>query len=131
MEREKPEEKMGLKRVLCVDDDPDSRLLVHEVLAEEGYAVDEAGDGNEALEKAESGKYDLILLDLIMPGLSGIDFLKALRARDLHTRVVIVTGRTGVTATSESFSLGAVGYITKPVDPTRLLTTVNELLEKS
>lgn len=119
---------MSNKRILCVDDEPALRLTVVDTLSGQGYIVDEASDGNDAIRKLEAQQYDLILLDIVMPGKSGLDVLRVLSEKASRPAVVMLTGRAGFTIATETLKLGAVEYITKPVIPSYLLDTIARLL---
>ena len=123
---------MKSKRILCVDDDPDMRDIVRDALQAEGYEVAEAQNGEEAIRSLDKGKFDLILLDVVMPGPSGLDVLRFLGSRGNKTPIAMITGKAGFTLATESYMLGAVEYITKPFTTEYLVDTVGRLTnEKS
>ncbi len=111
-------------RILVADDDVDFRQLCGDVLREAGYEVTAAADGAEALATLRRDPHDVVLSDLHMPHLSGLDFLKELRAKGLDIPVVLITGDPCLQAAAEAVELGAYRYLTKPFDTERLLTTV-------
>jgi diguanylate cyclase (GGDEF)-like protein/PAS domain S-box-containing protein len=104
--------------LLIVDDSEPNRNALSRLLALKGYLVTTAGDGDEALALAAAGAYDLVLLDVDMPGMTGLEVLS--RLRDTHSQtalpVIMVTGRTGGDDIVEAFRLGANDYVTKPID---------------
>jgi CheY-like chemotaxis protein len=115
--------------VLIVDDDTDLRRALTELLEEEGYAVEGAGDGREALAKMRSGlRPALILLDLMMPGMNGWDFRKAqLDDPELRTLPVVVVTASGESSGALRTHLGPVELIAKPIQPEFLLGVVGRL----
>jgi DNA-binding response OmpR family regulator len=121
---------MNQKRVLFVDDDAALREVVKNQLTAAGYLLDEAADGMEAMTKLKEGDYNLMLLDINMPGKSGIDVLKFIRENSLHCRVIMLTGRVGFSIATESLKLGADEYITKPFSLEYLLDSIQRVLAK-
>lgn len=103
------------KRILCIDDEESIRLTFSSFLGDEGYLVDTAGSADEALEKLESGHYDLIFLDILLGQHSGINVLRVIRKRKLQTPVIMVTGAPEVDTAADAVRLGAFDYIPKPV----------------
>jgi EAL domain-containing protein (putative c-di-GMP-specific phosphodiesterase class I) len=103
-------------RVLVVDDD-DALLRIHvRALEHEGYQVEAARDGSDAVRALESASFDVILSDIDMPGLNGIQFLERVRARDLDVPVVLITGNPRVDTAIRAMELGALRYLVKPVE---------------
>ncbi len=102
--------------VLVVDDEPEIRLLIRKALAGEGFDVTEAGTGEEALTQLVGERFDVVLLDLAMPGKGGLDTLKEIRACELSPEVIIVTGLPGVESAVQAMKLGAYDYLTKPLE---------------
>jgi DNA-binding response OmpR family regulator len=121
---------MSQTRILFVDDDADLRGIVKDQLTALGYVLDEAEDGDTAVKKLEGGGYDLMLLDINMPGKSGIDVLKVIKDKNLKTKVIMLTGRVGFNVATESLKLGAFDYITKPFNLDYLLFSIKRVLEK-
>ncbi len=80
------------KRILVVDDDNEMREEISAVMHDEGFATDTAGDGPAAEKKVENGNFDLVILDLKLPGMTGFDVLKFIRKKNLKTKVIIITG---------------------------------------
>ncbi|NQZ56080.1 MAG: response regulator, partial [Lentisphaeraceae bacterium] len=103
-------------RILIVDDDPTNRLFLKKGTAELPYEFIFASDGASALTKILNESFDLILLDVIMPGMSGFDVIRCYKEKfpESKTPFIFLTGRTDREAISEGFALGAVDYITKP-----------------
>ena len=105
---------MNQLRILCVDDDADLRGIVKDQLVAAGYLMDQAEDGQSAIQMLERGNYNLMLLDINMPGKSGIDVLKFIKEKGLPCKVIMLTGRVGFSVATETLKLGADEYITKP-----------------
>ena len=117
-------------KVLIVDDEPDNRRLMHDLLVEEGYQTREAADGLEALQSVPDYKPDLILLDINMPGMDGFDVTKNLKQNPAtqHIPVIIVTGLANRDDQIRGLNVGAEDYLAKPFDPTELKIRVRNLL---
>ena len=121
---------MSQTKILFVDDDADLRKIVNDQLTALGYVLEEAEDGNAALQKLEKGNYDIMLLDINMPGKTGIDVLKFIKDKALKTRVIMLTGRVGFSVATDSLKLGAYDYITKPFNLDYLVFSIKRVLEK-
>jgi len=121
---------MDQTTILYVDDDEALRGIVKDQLTAQGYVVDEAEDGSEAIAKLEKGNYDLMLLDINMPNKSGIDVLKLIKDRSLKCKVIMLTGRVGFAVATETLKLGADDYITKPFNLEYLLFSIRRVLSK-
>jgi len=121
---------MANKDILIVDDD----LLVCESLKEmlilEGFSADGVLDGQSALAKIQGDHYQIILSDIQMPGLNGIELLKELKGRSPDTIVIFITGHGHISGAVEAIKLGAYDYITKPIDDMRLKITLRHALEQ-
>lgn len=117
-------------RVLIVDDDAGLRRALSDRLAFWGHAPMEAADGNAALEAMSHRVFDLVLLDLSMPGLSGIDVLKRLREGGCEADVVILTAHGSIEAAVEALKLGATDFLLKSADLEVVRTVVERSLEK-
>ena len=117
-------------RVLVVDDDPVIVRLLEVNLRLEGYDVETASRGDEALERAVATSPDLIILDVMMPGLDGWATARRLREQPAFadTPVVFLSARAQDDDRSKGLSLGSVSYVTKPFDPVRLMELVARLL---
>jgi DNA-binding response OmpR family regulator len=117
------------KRILVVDDDDSVREMLPRVLAGEGYQVWAAADGTAALEMATAVKFDLVLLDLNLPGKSGWDTFEALTALDPLLAVIIITARSNQLVTARNAGAGAL--LEKPLDFAKLLETVSRLIAEN
>jgi len=101
-------------RILAVDDEIEINQLIKRYLEIEGYQVDTASDGLEGLRLFEKGKYDLILADVMMPGMDGLTMVEKIRAQDNQVLVLFLTAKDGDTDRVLGFKLGADDYVTKP-----------------
>lgn len=117
-------------RVLVVEDDPDLRRLVAEVLVEADYAVDIAADGDDGLSKARAWAYDAIVLDLMLPKRDGWNLLRELRKMKA-TPVLILSAKDQVADRVHGLDLGADDYLTKPFERTELLARLRALIRRS
>jgi CheY-like chemotaxis protein len=114
-------------RILLVDDNTVVRDMLVDLVASLGYKVDSAGGGEQALELFDRGQYAIVLTDLLMPGMSGWDVLAALRQRDAHLPVVIVTGSPVVG--DPRASQPGVAVLKKPVDVAALDAMIKRMLQ--
>jgi DNA-binding NtrC family response regulator len=116
----------GAPRVLVVDDE-ESILRIHtRALIKHGYRVETALDGNAAMAALAQGPVDVILSDIDMPGMTGIQLLERVRAHDLDVPVVIITGTPSTATAMSAMEHGALRYLVKPVDLTSLLKLVDD-----
>jgi two-component system response regulator (stage 0 sporulation protein F) len=107
---------MTLGRILVVDDEAPVREVLAEYFATEGYAVEAATSGVEALTAIRGGRADLVLLDVRMPGLDGVQVLRRIRELDERVAVIMVTANEDVSLAKETLKLGAFDYVAKPFD---------------
>ncbi len=117
-------------RILVVEDEEKVASFIRKGLEEERYAVDVALDGEEGLELAELNPYDLIVLDLMLPGLDGFRFIQRLRAQGVHTPILVLTARDSVGDKVKGLDLGADDYLTKPFAFAELLARIRALLRR-
>jgi DNA-binding NtrC family response regulator len=120
----------GPHRILIVDDDRAFRLSTGELLRQDGHAVDTAVDAAEAVERLGADAFDLVVLDLRMPGIDGLTLVEILRKRGHDTPVLMISGFGTIDSAVESLHRGADHFLTKPVDPDVLSAKVAELLER-
>lgn len=118
-------------KILIVDDQYGIRILLHEVLSLDGYETLMAEDGKEALRLFEQHQPDLIILDMKMPGLNGLDILRAIRKRSSDVQVFMMTAYGELDMIKEATRLGVTQYFTKPFDIEQLRQSVREWLHKS
>jgi two-component system nitrogen regulation response regulator NtrX len=116
-------------RILVVDDERSIRDVLAQVLGYEGYEVVAASSGGEALVNHRARPFDLILLDVKMQGIDGIDTLQQLRQQDPEVRVVMISGHGTITTAVQAVKHGAFDFLEKPLDSDRLLVTVQRALE--
>jgi heavy metal response regulator len=117
-------------RVLVVEDDPAVADFVGQGLRESSFAVDVAEDGLQGRQMAGESAYDIIVLDLMLPGLSGLELLRELRQQDVATPVICLTARDTVDDRVRGLNLGADDYLVKPFSFTELLARVHALLRR-
>ena len=118
-------------RILLVEDEESIRMALQDDLGMEGYQVDAVGDGPEALARAAAVKYDLILLDLMLPRLDGLEVCRRLRASGVATPVLMLTARTQEIDRVTGFEVGADDYVTKPFSRRELLGRVRAILRRT
>jgi DNA-binding response OmpR family regulator len=116
------------KNILVVDDDADLRRGIAMLLAGE-FEVREAENGEACLRAVEQARPDLVLLDVAMPGMTGIDVLREFRAKDRNTPVLMLTAQTDIELARQALELGAAAYITKPFDFGELRAEVRRACE--
>src|SRR4051812_48302809 len=116
--------------LLLVEDNEDLAFGISRSLESEGHTVEVAGDGRNAVERAVALKPDLIVLDLMLPGLSGFDVLQRVRAGGVDSPVIILTARGEETDKLHGFRLGADDYVTKPFSVSELLARVSVHLRR-
>lgn len=118
-----------MAKILIVDDEADMRLALSNVLVEDGHTCEEAADGTAALAKIEHDAPDLVLLDIRMPGMDGVDILREIRKRGKTVPVIMVTGYGNVDSAVEVMQLGANHYLSKPFSNKDLLGTVRSVID--
>ena len=120
-------------RILLVEDERRLSNVVKKGLTEEGFAIDTAFDGEEGQYLAESENYDLIILDIMLPKVSGTEVLSVLKSRPRvkEIPVLMCTILNKLNEVEKCYELGASGYITKPYDPKRVIDKVRSIFEAS
>jgi two-component system response regulator MprA len=116
--------------VLIVDDDPELRRFLAGELKADGYGVESAGTGQEALTRIRGGEWDLVLLDWTLPDFSGVEVCRRMRASGLDTPVLMLTARDAVSERVEALDAGADDYLTKPFSIEELLARVRARLRR-
>src|ERR671939_1376176 len=119
---------MGRKSILVVDDEKSQREILEMILSDEGYDVTTAASGEAALKFARDKRYDLVLTDLKMTGMDGIELLQKLLAHDSSIIVILLTAHGSVDSTKEALRRGAFDYLEKPYDREKLLETISRAL---
>lgn len=117
-------------KILVVEDEQKLAGFIHQGLQQAGYLVQISNNGSEALNKVASETYDLILLDLMLPGMTGIEVLKNMRAFNISSPVIILSALSGTSQVVEALDLGAVDYIKKPFEWDELLARIRILQRK-
>jgi two-component system alkaline phosphatase synthesis response regulator PhoP len=117
-------------RILLVEDAPDVQLIVADLLRGHGHEVVVSGDGEEGLRVASEQQFDLMILDVMLPGMHGFDLCRAVRERGFDGAVLMLTARAQVDDRVEGLHTGADDYLIKPFDPKELLARVSALLRR-
>jgi two-component system, OmpR family, KDP operon response regulator KdpE len=117
-------------RILVVDDDPQIRRVMRVTLTGQGYEVDDAKDGDSALEKLRQQRFDLVLLDMNMPGLDGLEACRSIRSQS-EIAIIMLTVRDAEADKVEALDAGADDYITKPYNPPELLARIRAALRRA
>jgi two-component system, chemotaxis family, chemotaxis protein CheY len=117
-----------MARILIIDDSSMSRRILRTILESAGHEVAEAADGMVGLEQYFLQKPDVVLLDLIMTGMFGMDVLKKLREMDPNARVIVATADIQVSTREMTDAQGAAGFVTKPFSPENVLQVVDSAL---
>jgi DNA-binding response OmpR family regulator len=120
-----------VKRILIIEDEPGISTFLKEGLEEEGFDTETAGNGIRGLQKAQSGKFDLILMDWMLPGLSGVEVTTELRKSDPHTPIIFLTAKDTVQDTILGLRSGANDYLKKPFSFEELLERIRVHFRKS
>jgi DNA-binding response OmpR family regulator len=118
------------ERILIVEDEADLRMTLSDRLKGEGYLPECAGDGAEGLQKAVSGSYDLIILDVMLPGKNGFDVCRDIRKSGLTVPVIMLTARGQLVDKVLGLKIGADDYLTKPFELLELLARIEALLRR-
>jgi two-component system, OmpR family, KDP operon response regulator KdpE len=122
---------MSEGRILVVDDESQIRRVMRTTLTSQGYEVSEATNGEQALQLVRSSEYDLVLLDVNMPGKSGIETCRELRAIGSNPAIIMVTVRDSEADKVEALDAGADGYVTKPFSIFELLARIRAVLRRT
>jgi DNA-binding response OmpR family regulator len=116
---------------LIVEDEASIRLGLTDLLTYHGYRVDAVGDGEQGLRQALTGRFDLILLDLMLPGIGGFEVCEAIRKRDRSQPIIILTAKTGDEDIIAGLSLGADDYVAKPFSVAQLVLRIKAVLRRA
>jgi len=118
------------EKILIVDDEPAARKLITRILSKEGYQCEEADSGTQVLDRLRSNKTELVILDIRMPGKSGIELLPEIKACYPDTAVIMVTAVAEIPSAVQCMKLGAEDYICKPFEVDEFALTVERILHK-
>lgn len=122
-------EKASKYNILIADDESAITSGLSELLKEEGYNTDTTDDGNKAFDKLQKYAFNLVLVDLMIPGMDGLQILNEIKKRQMATEVIIITGKGTISTAVKAIKAGAYDYLTKPVEPERLKTIIPKALE--
>ncbi len=122
---------MPTARLLLVEDEPGLQLTLSDRLSAEGYSVETAGDGDTAIRRAGGEPFDIIVLDVMLPGRDGFEVARTLRQQGVATPILMLTARTLVVDRVVGLKLGADDYLTKPFDTMELLARLEALLRRA
>lgn len=114
------------ERVLLVDDERDFVETLAERMETRGMSVDTSTSAPEAINKVEASEYDAVILDLMMPGMDGLEALRILKERNPDLQVILLTGKATVSKSVEAMKLGALDFLEKPVDLSQLAEKIQQ-----
>lgn len=120
-----------MKSILIVDDDEELRGCLHEIFRDDGFSVCQALSGADALQKLKTGTFDLVLLDMVIPGIKGMETLAEIKKHHPRTKVIIFTAFATIQHAVEAIKRGASDYIAKPFKIEELLATTNRVIAES
>ena len=120
-----------MSNILIIDDEKAIRKTLSEILSYEGYKIEEASDGEEGLKKFREKSYDVVLCDIKMPKLDGLEFLDKAREANSDVPVIMISGHGTIETAVEAVKKGAYDYISKPPDLNRLLITIRNAKDKT
>ncbi|HLK28364.1 MAG TPA: sigma-54 dependent transcriptional regulator [Puia sp.] len=120
-----------MSNILIIDDEKAIRKTLGEILSYEGYKIDEAGDGEEGLKKFKDKEYDVILCDIKMPKIDGIEFLEKAKESNADIPIIMISGHGNIDTAVEAVKKGAYDFISKPPDLNRLLITIRNAMDKT
>jgi two-component system nitrogen regulation response regulator NtrX len=120
-----------MSNILIIDDEKSIRKTLSEILSYEGYKIDEAGDGEEGLKRFREKTYEVVLCDIKMPKLDGIEFLERAKESNPDVPIIMISGHGNIDTAVEAVKKGAYDYISKPPDLNRLLITIRNAMDKT
>jgi CheY-like chemotaxis protein len=123
-------EDIKMKTLLIAEDEPILRMLIMDTLEDEGYALEEAADGEEALEKIKEIDFDLVILDYMMPKMTGIEVIEKARQleRRQQSKILMLSAKSQQAEQDKVIQAGADGFMSKPFSPLELIDKVEEML---
>lgn len=124
---------MIMKRILLAEDEEVLRMLIVDTLEDEGYQIDEATDGKEALEKIDVTDYDLLILDYMMPQVTGIEVIESVRnnPNKKDVKILMLSAKNQQSDQTTILSVGADHFMSKPFSPMALLDKVEEIIHEN
>lgn len=120
-----------MANILIIDDERAIRNVLKDILSNEGFKVEEAADGEEGLNKFNAGSFDVVLCDIKMPKLDGMEFLQQVIEKGVDTPVIMISGHGNIETAVDAVKKGAFDYIAKPPDLNRLLITIRNAMDKT
>src|SRR4028119_1459098 len=120
-----------MSNILIIDDEKAIRKTLDEILSYEGYKIEEASDGEEGLKKFKEKVYDVVLCDIKMPKIDGLEFLEKSRETNADVPIIMISGHGTIETAVEAVKKGAFDYISKPPDLNRLLITIRNAIDKT
>jgi DNA-binding response OmpR family regulator len=123
---------MELKKILIIEDDPEERLILTRELKKEGYIVYEAPTGEEGLKIFKEDKPDLVILDVVLPGIDGWEVLRRIKKGPISRKVpvMMLTGKNEDSDKIKGYEIGADYYVTKPYNISKLIPVIRSLIEE-
>ena len=119
-----------MKKILIIEDEEPIRIVLEDDFREEGYLVESASNGTEGFEKALNNGIDLIILDIMLPGMDGFEICKKLRSKEIHTPVIMLTAKGQEIDRVLGLEFGADDYVTKPFSPRELQARVKAIFRR-
>ncbi len=116
--------------ILVVDDEDSLRILIRNELEEKGFAVSEAATGEDALERLAEKRFTVVILDIRLPGIDGLEVLKKIREQNLAEKVIMLTGVEELKIARDSLKFGADDFLTKPYSFSNLLTCIDRVMRE-
>jgi DNA-binding response OmpR family regulator len=116
------------KRILVVEDDDEMRSLLRDFIEDEGYEVDSVNNGSEAFRKLVKEPFDLVITDIRMPGLTGLDILPGMRKLQPEVSIIVITAFGSEEVHRRAFEKGATAYLEKPIHFNKLRTLIHEMI---
>lgn len=120
-----------MAHILVVEDEEVLRMLVVDMLADEGYMVSEASDGDEAAELVKKFAYDLVIVDYMMPGYTGFELIKRIRLQNIETKIFMLSAKSQMSEQQKVLEAGADAFISKPFSPIELVKRIEETLSEA
>jgi len=118
-------------RILIIEDDEEMRALLKDSLLEDGIEFDSAENGSEAIRKLAEEPFDLVITDIRMPGLTGLDILPGIKKLQPETCIIVITAFGSEEVRRKCFDRGAAAYLEKPINMSRLKTLIQEMVSKA